>query len=50
MMIIKADAAEAVSRFFRDQGFCLYELKTCAGRQGCNEFVFLGGDFGLCAA
>lgn len=40
---------EAVFRFFRDHGFRLYELKTCAGRHGCNEFVFMRGDSDNCA-
>jgi SAM-dependent methyltransferase len=31
---------EEVFRFFRDHGFKLTELKTCAGKSGCNEFVF----------
>lgn len=41
---------EAVFRFFQDRGLRLYDLKTCAGRQGCNEFVFLRGPFDPCAA
>ena len=32
---------EAVFRFFRDRGFALREMKTCGGRHGCNEFVFI---------
>jgi 2-polyprenyl-6-hydroxyphenyl methylase/3-demethylubiquinone-9 3-methyltransferase len=40
---------EAVFRFFRDQGFRLCELKTCAGRGGCNEYVFMRGDCDPCA-
>lgn len=32
---------EAIFRFYRDKGFALCELKTCGGRQGCNEFVFV---------
>ncbi|HUE84626.1 MAG TPA: class I SAM-dependent methyltransferase [Vicinamibacterales bacterium] len=31
---------EEVFRAFRDAGFTLRELKTCAGKHGCNEFVF----------
>jgi len=31
---------EQVFRFFRDRGFGLQELVTCAGGLGCNEFVF----------
>jgi 2-polyprenyl-6-hydroxyphenyl methylase/3-demethylubiquinone-9 3-methyltransferase len=31
---------EWILRFYRDRGFQLEELKTCAGGHGCNEFVF----------
>lgn len=31
---------EEVFHFFRDLGFVLQRLKTCAGGLGCNEFVF----------
>lgn len=31
---------EQVFRFFRDRGFRMQELVTCAGGLGCNEFVF----------
>lgn len=31
---------EAVFDFYRQRGFDLQALKTCGGRQGCNEFVF----------
>ncbi|SFL46634.1 2-polyprenyl-6-hydroxyphenyl methylase / 3-demethylubiquinone-9 3-methyltransferase [Desulfomicrobium norvegicum] len=31
---------EEVFHFFRDLGFTLRRLKTCAGGLGCNEFVF----------
>jgi len=31
---------EEVFRFYRDRGFFLVEMKTCGGKQGCNEFVF----------
>lgn len=31
---------EQVFRFFRDRGFQIQELVTCAGGLGCNEFVF----------
>lgn len=31
---------EQIFRFFRDRGFSLEELKTRAGSNGCNEFVF----------
>jgi 2-polyprenyl-3-methyl-5-hydroxy-6-metoxy-1,4-benzoquinol methylase len=27
--------------FYRDRGFVLNNLKTCGGRHGCNEFVFI---------
>jgi 2-polyprenyl-6-hydroxyphenyl methylase/3-demethylubiquinone-9 3-methyltransferase len=32
---------EAIMRFYRDLGFTLHEMRTCAGRHGCNEFVFV---------
>lgn len=32
---------EEVFRFYRDRGFILWELKTCGGKHGCNEYVFL---------
>lgn len=32
---------EAIFTFYYDEGFSLTKLKTCGGRQGCNEFVFL---------
>lgn len=32
---------EQIFRFFRDRGFSLRELRTCRGRMGCNEFVFV---------
>ena len=31
---------EQIFCFYRDRGFQLEELKTCAGGHGCNEFVF----------
>jgi len=31
---------EEIFDFFRNKGFCLTKLKTCAGGLGCNEFVF----------
>jgi len=31
---------EQIFRFFRDRGFLLLELRTCAGGLGCNEYVF----------
>ncbi len=33
-------APEEIFRFYRDRGFQLEELTTCAGGRGCNEFVF----------
>jgi 2-polyprenyl-6-hydroxyphenyl methylase/3-demethylubiquinone-9 3-methyltransferase len=32
---------EEIFEFFRDRGFDLQRLKTCAGGHGCNEFVFV---------
>jgi 2-polyprenyl-3-methyl-5-hydroxy-6-metoxy-1,4-benzoquinol methylase len=32
---------EAIFQFYRDRGFQLQEMKTCGGRLGCNEFVFV---------
>ena len=34
---------EEVFIFFRERGFLLVELKTCAGELGCNEYVFRRG-------
>jgi SAM-dependent methyltransferase len=31
---------EAIFDFYRDRGFLLERLKTCAGGKGCNQFVF----------
>ncbi len=31
---------EEVFRFFKGRGFVLEDMRTCAGRMGCNEFVF----------
>ncbi len=31
---------ELIFHFYRDRGFRLEQLKTCAGGHGCNEFVF----------
>jgi SAM-dependent methyltransferase len=31
---------EEIFGFYRDRGFTLRQLKTCAGGHGCNEFVF----------
>jgi 2-polyprenyl-6-hydroxyphenyl methylase/3-demethylubiquinone-9 3-methyltransferase len=31
---------ERIFRVYRDLGFTLEELRTCAGRYGCNEYVF----------
>ncbi len=32
---------ERILEFYRDRGFQLRKLKTCAGGHGCNEYVFL---------
>lgn len=32
---------EAILRFYRDRGLALHEMKTCGGRHGCNELVFV---------
>ena len=32
---------EELLRFYRDRGFELHEMKTCGGRHGCNELVFV---------
>jgi 2-polyprenyl-6-hydroxyphenyl methylase/3-demethylubiquinone-9 3-methyltransferase len=34
---------EDIFAFYRDRGFVLRQLKTCAGGQGCNEFIFQAG-------
>ena len=34
---------EEIFDFFRQRGFQLERLKTCAGGHGCNEFVFKVG-------
>src|ERR1019366_2789562 len=31
---------EGVLALYRSHGFVLDRMKTCGGRQGCNEFVF----------
>lgn len=31
---------EEIFNFYRDRGFCLDQLQTCAGGLGCNQFVF----------
>lgn len=31
---------EEIFDFYRNQGFTLVQMKTCAGGLGCNEFVF----------
>jgi len=31
---------EEIFHFYHDRKFTLIELKTCGGKQGCNEFVF----------
>jgi 2-polyprenyl-3-methyl-5-hydroxy-6-metoxy-1,4-benzoquinol methylase len=35
---------EEIFDFYRGKGFHLAKLKTCAGRSGCNEFVFMRED------
>jgi 2-polyprenyl-3-methyl-5-hydroxy-6-metoxy-1,4-benzoquinol methylase len=37
----EAARPETVFRFCQDRGLRLRELKTCGGRHGCNEFVFV---------
>lgn len=32
---------EAILEFYRGKGFHLTQLRTCDGRSGCNEFVFM---------
>ncbi len=32
---------EEIFAFYRERGFSLQRLKTCAGKSGCNEFVFV---------
>lgn len=39
---------EDIFNFYRDRGFRLDQLQTCAGRLGCNEFVFVRGDSDQC--
>ena len=34
---------ELIFQFFKDRGFSMEKLKTCSGRNGCNEFVFTKG-------
>lgn len=34
---------EEIFNFYRARGFCLEQLKTCAGGLGCNQFVFSRG-------
>jgi 2-polyprenyl-6-hydroxyphenyl methylase/3-demethylubiquinone-9 3-methyltransferase len=31
---------EEIFAFYRNRGFCLDKMNTCAGGHGCNEFVF----------
>ncbi len=40
----EAARPEEIFHFYRDKGYVLQDLKTCAGRQGCNEFVFRKGN------
>jgi SAM-dependent methyltransferase len=37
---------EEILRFYRQRGFELTELTTCAGKQGCNQFVFTASRVG----
>jgi SAM-dependent methyltransferase len=32
---------EQIFRFYKERGFILNNLRTCQGRHGCNEFVFV---------
>jgi 2-polyprenyl-6-hydroxyphenyl methylase/3-demethylubiquinone-9 3-methyltransferase len=32
---------EEIFEFYRERGYTLYKLKTCAGGYGCNEFGFI---------
>jgi 2-polyprenyl-6-hydroxyphenyl methylase/3-demethylubiquinone-9 3-methyltransferase len=34
---------EEIFEFYRNRGFQLIKLKTCAGGIGCNEYVFVKG-------
>ncbi|MEY3788051.1 MAG: hypothetical protein RLZ75_2258 [Pseudomonadota bacterium] len=38
---------EEIFNFYRDKGFYLQQLKTCAGGLGCNQFVFSKNNFEL---
>ena len=31
---------DLIFRFYKKKNFVLFELKTCGGKHGCNEFVF----------
>jgi 2-polyprenyl-6-hydroxyphenyl methylase/3-demethylubiquinone-9 3-methyltransferase len=31
---------EEIFNFYKNLGFLLEEMKTCAGGKGCNEFLF----------
>jgi 2-polyprenyl-6-hydroxyphenyl methylase/3-demethylubiquinone-9 3-methyltransferase len=35
---------ERIVEFYHDRGFFLTKMKTCGGKQGCNEFVFEYGN------
>jgi len=35
---------EEIFDFYRERGFLLTKLRTCGGRSGCNEFVFIRED------
>jgi len=37
---------EEVHAFYQSKGFALSQFKTCGGRHGCNEFLFVKKEFG----
>jgi 2-polyprenyl-3-methyl-5-hydroxy-6-metoxy-1,4-benzoquinol methylase len=37
---------EEVHAFYKSKGFVLSQFKTCGGRHGCNEFLFVKREFG----
>jgi SAM-dependent methyltransferase len=37
----EAAKPEAIANFFRVRAFILEEMRTCGGRNGCNEFLFI---------
>jgi len=42
----EAAKPEEIFKFYRERGFVLRQLKTCAGGLGCNEYVFGYGGYG----